>query len=104
MGYKIRVDHSKLDATASVIESYNQKMNEKMNNADREVLTLLNAWKGNDANAYKRKWDTVNDNDSTYVMMRKSLEEYSKHLKNASSKYKKAQIDAVNRANMLSRW
>lgn len=104
MGYKIKVDHSKLESAAKEIDTYNQKMTSKMGKADKAVTNMMSTWKGNDAKAFKTKWDTVNDKDSTYGMMKKSLDNYSKYLKDASSKYKKAQADAINRANMLPRW
>lgn len=104
MGYKIKVNHNMLDTAANTIDEYIKNMNSKMGSANSSVTTMLATWQGNDANAFKVKWDTVDDADSTHGMMKKSLESYSSFLRNASSKYKNAQINAINRANGLPKW
>lgn len=104
MGYKIKVDHSKFDTAASAIETFNSNINTKMGKADKAVTTMLSSWKGLDASTFKTKWDTVNDRDSTYGKMKKSLESYAGFLRAAGSKYKNAQANAINRANRLPKW
>lgn len=104
MGYKIKVNHSQLNKTAQTIDDYVSKMTKQMNSANNEMKDLFSSWKGIDASAYKTKWNTVNDSDSTYYNMKKSLSSYSKYLKYAGEKYKTAQADAINRANKLPRW
>ena len=104
MGYKIKTDHNKMEKAAETIETYIGNMDTKMSNADRAVITMLSNWKGTDASAFKGKWNTVKEKDSTYGRMKTSLESYANFLKNAAGKYKAAQIDAINRANKLPKW
>lgn len=104
MGYKIKVNHNVLDTAANTIDEHIRNMDSKIGKANTSVTTMLATWQGNDANEFKIKWDTVDDADSTHGMMRKSLESYSYFLRNASSKYKNAQINAINRANSLPKW
>lgn len=104
MGYKIKVNHSQFDKAAQAIDTYTGKMKTQMNSADQNMKNMFSSWNGVDATSFKTKWDTVNDTDSTYGRMKKSLESYSKFLRTAGNKYKKAQADAINRANKLPRW
>lgn len=104
MGYKIKVNHSQFDKAADAIDCYTSKMNTKMNSADQNMKAMFASWNGVDSASFKAKWDTVNDADSTYGKMKKSLESYSKFLRSAGNKYKKAQADAINRANKLPKW
>lgn len=101
MGYKITVNHSELTNAANEIDSYIQKTANNMNNANSVVAGMMSSWSGEDAIAYKTKWDTITNGDSSYIRMKNSLERYSNYLKDASSKYKNAQVNAVNRACFL---
>lgn len=104
MGYKIRVNHNELLKTANEIENYLKLMKTQMGNADKAVGVMIGSWQGEDAVAFKTKWETVQSSGSTYMKMRQSLEKYSSFLKGAASKYKKAQSDAISRANKLPKW
>ena len=104
MGYKIRVNHTILNRTADAVDTYVRNMNSKMNSANTAVSTMLATWQGDDAKTFKVKWDTVDNADSTHGMMKKALESYSSFLRDAGSKYKNAQINAINRANGLPKW
>ena len=104
MGYKIKVDHSQFEKTAKAIDDYTTKMSLKMHAADHSMILMFATWKGIDATSYKRKWDTIKDDSSTYGKMKKSLESYSKFLRSAGAKYQKTQADAINRANKLPKW
>lgn len=104
MGYKIKVDHSQFEKTAKVIDEYTTKMSIKMSQADHSMIIMFSTWRGIDSTSYKNKWNTIKGDDSTYGKMKKSLESYSKFLYSAGNKYKKAQADAINRANKLPKW
>ena len=99
MGYKIKVDHSQFEKTAKSIDEYTTKMSIKMSQADHSMIIMFSTWRGIDSTSYKNKWNTIKGDDSTYGKMKKSLESYS-----AGNKYKKAQADAINRANKLPKW
>lgn len=95
----IKVDHSKFEAAASAIDAHLREMKKQMNNANASVNNLSSGWQGKDFAQFKAKWDGVNDPDSEYSKMYKSLEAYAKFLRHAAEKYKKAQANAINRAN-----
>lgn len=103
MGYKIRVDHSKFVKTAKIIDDYTVEMKTKMDSADSEMESLFAFWVGNDSSSFRKKWNSVNDNSSTYGKMKKSLTNYSAFLKQIGEKYCRAQAEAINRANHLPR-
>ena len=100
----IKVDHSKFESAASAIEEYIALMESKMNSVQGEVTILSSSWQGSDFIQFKTEFDKVDNDDSTYIQMKKSLESYAKYLRFAAEKYKKAQIDAVNRANSLPKY
>lgn len=100
----IKVDHSKFASTATTIDKYVTLMRNKMNSAQGEVATLSSTWQGADYTQFKTEFNRVDNNDSTHAQMLKALESYSNYLRFAAEKYKKAQTDAVNRANNLPRW
>ena len=100
----IKVNHSKFESTANAVDKYVTLMKNKMRNAQNEVATLSSTWQGTDYTQFKAAFDRVDNGDSTHVQMLKALESYSKYLRFAAEKYKKAQTDAVNRANNLPKW
>lgn len=101
----IKVNHQKFEATAKAFETYKDLMETKMNTASSLVNTNLHQfWTGSDAEAFKQKWGQLQSKDSTFMKMQKSIESYCEFLRNASKKYKDAQINAVNRANGLPKY
>ncbi|MBQ1821537.1 MAG: WXG100 family type VII secretion target [Clostridia bacterium] len=103
MAVKIKVDHSKLESTASQIEQYVQTLKRKMKNADGEINTLSSTWQGKDATQFRSKWNAVTNQDSVYANTVKQLESYAQFLRYAAQKYKEAQTKAINSANSLPR-
>ena len=103
MAVKIKVDHSKLESTASEIEQYVKTLKGKMKAADGEVKTLSSSWQGTDASQFRSKWAAVTNQDSVYTNTVKQLESYAQFLRYAAKKYKEAQTKAVNSANSLPR-
>ena len=104
MSCYIRVNHSKLEAAASAIEKYTSKMKTNMAKAKNEVNGLATTYQGADYTQFKDQWDQIVANDSNYTYMKKSFETYASFLRDAANKYKKAQANAINRANSLPRW
>ncbi len=102
MGYTIEVEHSKLETTADAVGDYITNMNTKMRQANQAVTSMYTSWKGTDATGFRMKWNTVDDEDSTYNQMKKSLVNYESFLRMAATKYKTAQANAVNRASFLN--
>lgn len=100
----IKVDHRKLESTASEIETYITYVKSRMDAAGDEVKALSNNWQGEDYKQFISQWDTVTAGGSTYDNMIKSFESYAKFLRFAAGKYKDAQAKAINRANSLPRW
>lgn len=100
----IKVDHSKFESTASVVDSYVTLMRNKMHSAQGEVETLSSSWQGTDFVQFKTEFDKVNNEDSIHIQMVKAMESYAKYLRLAADKYKDAQARAINRADSLPRW
>lgn len=100
----IKVDHSKFAATATAVDNYVRLLKTRMTQANAEVSHMGRAWEGTDYAQFASQWSKVTNGESTYAEMVKSLESYAKFLRMAESKYKQAQINAVNRANSLPKW
>lgn len=100
----IKVNHSKFDAAADAAEAHVRTLKKKMNQAEAEVMMLVKDWQGNDYGQFKAQWDTLNEKESTYKAMIDSLSSYAEFLRYAEEEYKKAQANAVNRANGLPKY
>lgn len=98
----IDVDHSKFEPAASAVDDYVQIIKRNTKYGDDAVRELASYWEGRDYARFQAKWDQVDKSGSTMDQMVKAFENYAKFLRFAGSKYKKAQIDAVNRANWLN--
>ena len=101
MAVKVKVDHSKLESTATEIEQYITVLKGKMDAAQNEVRVLSSSWQGSDASQFRTKWNTVTDQNSIYAQTVKQLESYAQYLRYAAKKYKEAQTNAVNAACRL---
>lgn len=100
----IRVYPSKLNSAATNIDNKVAIIKRKMSSSNNQVALLSSAWSGKDYDKFKARWEGIDENGSVYSKTIKSLESYSNYLKYAESKYKRAQSDAINRANRLPRW
>lgn len=104
MGYSINVNHSRFEATAEAIEAYNTDIKNKMTYSGYKINEMLNHWEGSDADSFEQRWNELYSNNSTSNAMKQALDNHASYLRFAATKYKTAQIDAVNRANRLSVW
>lgn len=100
----IRVDHSRLEATASAVDTYVTFLNNKMKSAKNEVDALAVSWHGEDYRQFNLQFDQIDNSGSAHYQMVHSLESYSEYLRYAASAYKDTQARAINRANGLPRW
>lgn len=99
---KIEVNHQKLREAATAITTYCTKQDAQMRSADSEVKFMLTTgWTGIDAMEFGGKWERVDDEDSTVVKFRKSLEAFAGALNACADEYKKAQADAYDKASWL---
>lgn len=97
----IKIDHSQFKKVSSAINTYIRNYNANMSAIDREMISLNTYWKGKDYNQVKTEWNQINSKGATSDKMITALKNYSEYLKTAEAKYKKAQANAVNRANSL---
>lgn len=97
----IDVDHSKFEPAANAVDQYVETIKRNMAYGDEAVKELAAYWEGRDYIRFMAKWDDVDKSGGTTDQMIKAFENYAKFLRFAGGKYKKAQIDAVNRANWL---
>lgn len=100
----IKADYGRIEEAAKIIEDYVIDIRKKMNQASVEITTLSLEWNGRDFNYFKLQWDKTIGSSSAFSEMINSLEVYSKFLEAASSKYREAQINAINRADNMLRW
>lgn len=101
---QIRVDHKKLEGAAAKIDTYVSVHRSNMSAIGADLDRLNAHWQGPDYTQVKREWDEMNAYDSVSMQMIRAMESYASFLRLASKKYKEAQINAVNRANSLTRW
>lgn len=101
---KINVDHSQFSKAASEIEGHVSDVKKYIASTVINVDTLASSWEGSDYAAFRNKFDEMLSKDSTYDKYLKALEGYAKFLKFAGERYKKAQIDAYNKAKSLPKW
>lgn len=94
----IEVNHQKIEKGADHVDSYISKHKAKMKKIDAKVTDLQKSWDGKDYTKAKKAWKDMNTNDSTSGKMLKDLKNYSELLRFSARKYKKAQIDAINRS------
>jgi uncharacterized protein YukE len=101
MSNYIYVNHSQFEKTAAAIENYLSKQNKNMDAAGKEIETLALEWQGKDSEIFQNQWNKVNENHSTSKKMAAALENYVQFLRFTANLYKKAQAEAVNKANKL---
>ena len=99
----IRVDHSVFERTASAVDECVNGAKAEMKSADATMGTLGSGWQGADYLNFKKQWDEVMNPNSAYKKYVDALESYAELLRFAAKEYKRAQADAVNRANSLPR-
>lgn len=105
MGYKIYVDHSRFSNGSKKIEEYIGTIDSYMTSMDDDVSNMVtSSWTGEDAVAFKTKWEEYKNPASATSYMKMNLRQYADDLNTAANKYKNAQINAVNEANNLPRW
>lgn len=104
MSTYIKVDHSALDKAADKLDGYLRQHNSIKHQADGQVRSLKTAFDGDDYIAYELQWNKLDDNESHMKIITDKTKVYIEFLKYASSQYKKAQSDAVNRANRIPLW
>lgn len=98
----IEINHSNLKNSAKAIEDYISLMKNELSHTTDKVNSLTNNnWKYDDAKEFNTKWLGNNESTSVTSLMKASLSNYSKKLYYAESEYKKAQRNAINRANSL---
>ncbi len=97
----LKVNYKELENTANAIENYIKKHRQEMSAIDGTIISLESTYSGTDYNQLTKQWNDMNSKDSTSECMLNALDNYAQNLKYASSKYKEAQKNAVDRASRL---
>ncbi len=97
----IKVNHKQLEKSADEINSYIASHKSNMRKIDSEMTGLGSKWEGSDYQQVLVEWQKIKGEGSVSQELLKALEEYEDYLRFAANKYKKAQVDAVNRASLL---
>ncbi|MDR1210342.1 MAG: hypothetical protein LBK41_08555 [Clostridiales bacterium] len=101
----IEVNHKALRDVAAAVTAYCSAQDREMRSADSDVKSMLSAdWLGFDAQEFGRKWEGVDDNNSTTVRFRESLKKFGESLTACADVYQKAQEGAYNDADRLPKW
>lgn len=101
MGYIIRVNHKALSDAAEQAKSFVSFHKTKFRMLDGKVMTLKGYWSGRDQQSFISQWHGVSEKYSVSGKLNTALRNYAKCLETASNRYKRAQADAINRANRL---
>lgn len=105
MGYSIKVNHAELSSTAKLVENYVNASKQRMKTMSNGVEGLNQVgWVGTDYDQLANKWQGVNRKGAVYYNFNKGLKEYADYLKYCAEQYKKAQSQAISRANSLPKW
>ena len=99
----IEADRAKLTEAAASVEYFLKMMKSCLDQSGREVQALSSFWEGGDFARFFTEWGKVSAPGSVCAEWRKALENYAALLRFAEEKYRKAQQDAVNRADALQR-
>jgi hypothetical protein len=101
----IEVNHRTLRDVASEITSYCSVQDREMRSADTDIKSMLfSDWMGSDAQEFGKKWEGVDDNNSTSIKFRDSLKNFGDNLTACANEYENAQGDAYNEANRLPKY
>ena len=101
----IEVDHRNLRDVASAITTYCSTQDREMRSADTDIKSMLMAdWLGQDAQEFGKKWEGVNDNNSTTIKFRESLKNFGDNLTACVNEYQNAQGEVYNAANRLPKY
>ena len=101
----IEVNHKVLRDAASAINTFCSAQDREMRSADSDIKSMLaTEWLGFDAQEFGRKWEGVDDNDSTTVKFRESLKAFGESLNACANEYESAQGDVYNAANRLPKY
>ena len=104
MSTYIKVNHSDLEKAADKLDNYLKQHKSLKSQADTQVQNLKSAFQGDDYMAYEVQWNKLDDKDSTMIAVTDKTKMYVEFLRYAAAQYKKAQSDAVNRANRIPLW
>ena len=98
----IEVNHRNLRDVASEINTYCTTQNNQIRSADTEIKSMLAAdWLGFDAQEFGKKWESVDDNNSTAVKFREYLKNFADNLTACANAYETAQAQNYNDAKWL---
>jgi len=101
----IEVNHKVLRDVAAAVTTYCNAQDREMRSADSDIKSMLSSdWLGFDAQEFGRKWEGVDDNNSTAVKFRESLKNFGESLTACANEYENAQTSTYNAANSLPKW
>lgn len=100
----IEVDHNTLNSVADAIDSYCDKQDKEMKDANGAMALMITAfWKGADADAFREKWNGVEDDGSVTKGFKDSLKNYAQCLRACAKEYSNAQEQSYSEARRLPR-
>ena len=94
----IKVNHKNLVSTAKKVDEYVKNIDKNMKSMDTTMGLVGLVWSGKDYEQVKKKWDSINSDNSTTGYMRTELKVYAGKIREASKLYKKQQAKAIANA------
>ena len=97
----IEVNHSSLRQAANDFRQYAREGNSITTNTVQTCESLSRSWNGNDFTAFITRARGLDSQDSYLRRLCSALNSFADKLEYSADKYRKAQADAINRANRL---
>lgn len=99
--FKIKVNHQDLSDAAKKAKSFVSLNKRSIRQITLKLPYIAAYWYGDGSVAFVDQWNDLCSSYSVNGKLNTAMEKYGRCLEVAAEKYKKAQIDAINRANRL---
>lgn len=104
MGNYINVNLNALSNAESAVSEYISTRKRLVGEMKQTIETASKSWTGDDASAFKLKWNAMSAADGVFTVTDENIKAYQSILLAAYSKYKKAQQESVEQASKIGGW
>lgn len=100
----IEVSPQKIEKIFRSAEEYCQEHRGSMRKIDGDINASHSKWKGRDYDEMSKKWQSMNEKQSTSEKMLTAMENYAVFLRTTQIKYENFAAAAINRAHGIPSW